>query len=536
MSGIPGDEPSDKRPDFLVIVVDDMGWSDLACFGGEADTPNLDALVARGTRLTNFHTSPLCSTTRAMLMTGCDHHEVGMGTMVEIRTPEQTGKPGYEGYLTDRAATIAERLRDAGYRTMMAGKWHLGAEAPFRSMPRARGFEHSWALMQGEHNHYGADQTPETASTHGESRYRCNDEPVLFPLGAYSTDFFADRLIDFVETAGDDTRPLFSYLAFTTPHSPLHAPEELVEKYRGLYDDGPEALRMKRLARMRALGLAAGSMRPAEIRGGTPWEAIAPEQKLIEARKMEVYAAMIHSMDRAVGRVTAALEKSGRLDNTVILFMSDNGPSGTLREATPPWRDWIAANADNRLANIGRASSYTSIGPRWAQAQSAPFFLFKRYTSEGGVRTCAFACGPGIPARSESQGFLHVMDVAPTLLDLAGIDPAPPAGKWPMRGMSVAGQIKGECDEVHAADERIAWELAYGRGVKKGDWKAIFLPAVIHNIAPDLPAKRWLLFNIAIDAGETTDLAAAEPHKLQELVDEWFAYAREVGVVVPEGM
>ena len=131
---------TDKRPDFLVIVVDDMGWSDLACFGGEVDTPNLDALVARGMRLTNFHTSPLCSTTRAMLMTGCDHHEVGMGTMAEIRTPEQTGKPGYEGYLTDRAATIAERLRDAGYRTMMSGKWHLGAEAPFHSMPRARGF------------------------------------------------------------------------------------------------------------------------------------------------------------------------------------------------------------------------------------------------------------------------------------------------------------------------------------------------------------------------------------------------------------
>ncbi len=525
---------TEKRPDFLVIVVDDMGWSDLACFGGEVDTPNLDALVARGMRLTNFHTSPLCSTTRAMLMTGCDHHEVGMGTMAEIRTPEQTGKPGYEGYLTDRAATIAERLRDAGYRTMMAGKWHLGAEAPFRSMPRARGFEHSWALMQGEHNHYGADQTPATASTHGESRYRCNDQAVMFPVGAYSTDFFADRLIEFVDNARDDVRPRFSYLAFTAPHSPLQAPAELVEKYRGLYDDGPEALRAKRLARMRELGLAAGSMRPAEIRGGVPWETIAPEQQRIESRKMEVYAAMIHAMDRAVGRVVESIRKSGRLDNTVILFMSDNGPSGTLREVTPPWRDWIAAKADNRLDNIGRATSYTSIGPRWAQAQSAPFFLFKRYTSEGGVRTCAFACGPGIPVRKEVQAFLHVMDVAPTLLDLAGIDRAPPAGKLPMRGIPVAGVLKGERDEVHAADERIAWELAYGRGVKKGDWKAIYLPAVIHNIAPEVPAKRWLLFNLENDPGETTDLAAAEPAKLKELIDEWFAYARETGVVLPQ--
>lgn len=524
-----------KRPDFLVIVVDDMGWSDLACFGGEVETPNLDALVARGMRLTNFHTSPLCSTTRAMLMTGCDHHEVGMGTMAEIRTPEQTGKPGYEGYLTDRAATIAERLRDAGYCTMMSGKWHLGAEAPFHSMPRARGFQHSWALMQGEHNHYGADQTPATASTHGESRYRCNDEPVMFPEGAYSTEFFADRLIEFMDAAKDDARPLFSYLAFTAPHSPLQAPAELVEKYRGLYDEGPEALRLKRLTRMRELGLAAGSMQPAEIRGGTPWEAIAPEQRQIESRKMEVYAAMIHAMDRAVGRVVDAVQRCGRLDNTVILFMSDNGPSGTLRENTPPWRDWIAAKADNRLENIGRATSYTSVGPGWAQAQSAPFFLFKRYTSEGGVRTCALACGPGIARRGESQAFLHVMDVAPTLLDMAGIDIAPPAGKLPMRGVSVAGVLRGERDEVHATDERIAWELAYGRGVKKGDWKAIYLPAVINTVVPEIPAKRWLLFNIANDPGETTDLAAAEPAKLQELVDEWFAYARETGVVVPEG-
>ncbi|MBL8386412.1 MAG: sulfatase-like hydrolase/transferase [Burkholderiales bacterium] len=526
---------SAPRPDFLVIVVDDMGWSDLSAFGGEIATPHLDALVARGVRLTNFHTSPLCATTRAMLMTGCDHHEVGMGTMVEIRTAEQTGQPGYEGWLTDRAATIAERLRDAGYRTMMAGKWHLGVEAPFRSMPRAKGFEHSWALMQGEHNHYGGDQTPETASTHGESRYRCDDQPVTFPLGAYSTDFFADRLIDQLEAARGDARPLFAYLAFTAPHSPLQAPEDLVARYRGVYDEGPEALREKRLARLRALGIAAGSARPAELRGGEPWASIAPEERRVQARKMEVYAAMVDALDRAVGRVVDALRRIGRLDNTTILFFSDNGPSGTPRERTPPWRDWIAANADNRLENIGRMTSYTSIGPRWAQAQSAPFFLFKRYTSEGGVRTCAFASGRGVAPRRESEAFLHVMDVAPTLLAMAGLDAAPPPGKLPMRGVSAAAILAGTVDEVHAPDERIAWELAYGRGVKIGDWKAIYLPAVVNNVVPEVPAKRWLLYNIARDPGETTDLAAAEPQRLQALIAAWEAYARETGVVVPDG-
>ncbi|MBL8380409.1 MAG: arylsulfatase [Burkholderiales bacterium] len=524
---------NNPRPDFLVIVVDDMGWSDLSAFGGEIDTPHLDALVDRGVRLTNFHTSPLCATTRAMLMTGCDHHEVGMGTMREILTPEQTGQPGYEGYLTDRAATLAERLRDAGYRTITAGKWHLGVEAPYRSMPRARGFERSWALMQGEHNHYGGDQTPATASTHGVSVYRSDDAPVEFPLGAYSTDYFADRLIEFIEEAPGDTRPLFSYLAFTAPHSPLQAPEDIVALYRGKYDDGPEALREKRLARMRALGLAAGAMRPAQIRGGEAWSELPAEERALQARKMEVYAAMVHALDRAVGRVIDALKRTGRFDNTTIVFFSDNGPSGTLREKTPPWRDWITAKADNRLDNIGRMTSYTSIGPRWAQAQSAPFFLFKRYTSEGGVRTCAFASGRGIASRRESEAFIHVMDVAPTLLRMAGVDAAPPPGRLSMRGISVAQVLAGDAAEAHAPDERIAWELAYGRGVKIGDWKAIYLPAVINNVIPEVPAKRWLLYNIARDPGETTDLAEAEPGKLKELVEAWFAYAREVGVVVP---
>mgnify|MGYP003346276557 CR=1 FL=1 len=206
--------PKAERPNLLVIVVDDMGWSDLSAFGGEADTPHLDALTARGVRLTNFHTSPVCSTTRAMLMTGCDHHEVGMGCMVETMTPEMRGKPGYEGYLTDRASTIAERLRDAGYLSMMSGKWHLGVEPPYRSLPSAKGFERSYALLQGEHNHYGADQTPQTAGHEGISQYRFDGRETRYPEGAYSSDFFADKLIEFFNDARTDPRPFFAYLPF----------------------------------------------------------------------------------------------------------------------------------------------------------------------------------------------------------------------------------------------------------------------------------------------------------------------------------
>ncbi len=332
-----------------------------------------------------------------------------------------------------------------------------------------------------------------------------------------------------------DPRPLFSYLAFTAPHCPLQAPPERIAKYRRVFDDGPEALRERRLKRMGALGLAAAAAKPAEIRGGKPWEELSEEQRRLESRKMEIYAAMVDTMDSAVGRVIDTLKKTGRFDNTTILFFSDNGPSGTLRETSPSWREWIDANADNAFDNLGKASSYVSIGPQWAQAQAAPFFLFKRYSSEGGVRTCSFASGRGIAPRNETTAFLHVMDVAPTLLELAGADAGTPPGKVAIRGVSATGVLDGTRGEVHAADERIAWELAFGRGVRKGDWKAIYLPNAVHHISPDIPINRWLLINVARDPGETTEMSATEPAKLQELIAEWNAYAKETGVIVPAG-
>ena len=189
--------------------------------------------------------------------------------------------------------------------------------------------------------------------------------------------------------------------------------------------------------------------------------------------------------------------------------------------------------ADNSFDNLGREGSYVSIGPRWAQAQAAPYFLFKRYTSEGGIRTCALAAGPHVKPRTETDAFLHVMDVTPTLLELAGADASTPAGMVPIRGVSAAGLLSGKSERPHPQEECIAWELAFGRGVRIGDWKALFLAPAVNRIIPEARAKQWLLYNIAQDPGETTDLAAQEPAKLAELIDAWFAYARETGVVVP---
>jgi arylsulfatase len=517
----------------LLIVADDLGWSDLGAFGGEIDTPHLDRLALRGVRLTNFHTAPVCAPTRAMLLTGADHHEVGLGVMGETITPRHAGKPGHEGHLNDRAALIAARMRDAGYRTLMAGKWHLGKQ-PEHS-PLAHGFERSFALLGGEHNHYGADQTEATGGTHGPSKYRLDGELARYPEGAYSSEYFADRLIEFLDGGASDPRPFFAYLAFTAPHSPLQAPPALIEKYRGQYDAGPDALRESRLARMRSLELPIAHARPAPLRGGKPWSEMAADERSPESRRMEVYAAMVEAMDIAVGRVIAAIERMRKLDDTVVIFLSDNGPAGMPRETTSPWRELIAARADNRLENIGRASSYASMGPRWAEAQAAPFSLFKRFTTEGGVRTCSFVAGPGTAFGKASDAFVHVMDYAATILAIGGAAAISVAGKAPMRGRSMLGLLRGDQARVHPPTHVHCWEYLYGFGARHGDWKAVLIPPIARVLWPDLPVNQWHLYNVADDPGETTDLAGAQPAKLRELVAHWEAYAREVGVIVPEG-
>ena len=521
------------RPNIPLIVADDLGWSDLGAFGGEIDTPNLDRLAMRGMRMTNFHTAPVCAPTRAMLLTGSDHHEVGLGVMHETITPRHAGRPGHEGYLNERAVSIASRLASGGYRTLMAGKWHLGREAAHS--PKVRGFERSFAMLGGEHNHYGMDQTEATGGTHGPTRYRLDGEFIDYPEGAYSSDYFATRMVEFLDAGAGDAQPFFAYLAFTAPHSPLQAPEALIEKYRGRYDAGPEAMREARLARMRTLALPIAHARPAPLRGGSPWHELSPQTRAQESRRMEVFAAMVEAMDGAVGRVVDSIERNGRLDDTVVFFLSDNGPAGVPREITPPWQAMIAERADNRVENIGRATSYTSMGPRWAESQAAPFSLFKRFTTEGGVRTCSFVAGPRIAAGGASDAFLHVMDYAPTILELGGVDAGSVPGKAKMRGRSAVGLLHGTHSEVRTKEDALGWEYLYGRGLRKGDWKVVMLPAAARIISTELPIDQWLLYNVADDPGETIDLAKSHPEKLGELVAAWETYARETGVVMPEG-
>jgi arylsulfatase A-like enzyme len=527
-----------KRPNFLVIVADDLGFSDVGAFGGEIATPHLDRLAHDGLRLTDFHSAATCSPTRAMLLSGTDHHIAGIGTMAEAMGPRHEGRPGYEGYLNFDVVPVMELLRDAGYLTLMSGKWHLGLTR--ETSPWARGFTRSFSLLPGAANHFAS--SPDTRSDPPQPKLKTiyvEDDRAIpeLPPDFYSSDGFTDKLLEYLGERQDKSQPFFAYLAFTAPHWPLQAPDDLIAKYRGRYDSGPEALRTERLARLGALGLCRPDVVPHPIVARTAeWAQLSPKERRVSARSMEVYAAMVERMDWNIGRVVAALTKSGELDDTFILFLSDNGAEGVLLEAAPLFGDrfmqHIARHYDNRLENIGRPNSFVWYGPRWAQAATAPSRLYKTFTTEGGIRVVSFIRYPAVARRQGiGEAFSTVMDVAPTLLDLAGV--SHPGTEYRgrsvavMRGRSMLPYLNGETEAVHAADEAVGWEL-FGRfGIRRGTWKAVRIPP------PNGPGA-WQLYDLARDPGETDDLAESHPDELAELLRLWEEYVASTGTLVDE--
>jgi arylsulfatase len=522
-----------KRPNFLVIVADDLGFSDIGAFGGEIATPNLDRLAYGGLRLTDFHSAPACSPTRAMLMTGTDHHLAGIGTMLEVVAPGFQGAPGYEGYLNQRVVTVAELLRDAGYRTLMSGKWHLGYT--IETSPWARGFERSFALLPAGGSHYGGglfSRFATVATLHTE-----DDRFVDVPADFYSSDYFTDKLLDyFRERAHDDDRPFFAYLPYQAPHWPLQAPRESIAKYRGRYDAGPDALRDARLKALKDFGLCRPDVIPHPVvaDGAREWTEMTAEERALSARAMEVYAGMVDRMDWNIGRVTEYLHRTGELDNTVVIFLSDNGAEGAIVEAMPLSGAYIAEQVrlhyDNSLGNLGAPSSCIWYGPRWAQAATAPSRLHKAFTTEGGIRVVSFINYPG-GARQGRIGtaFSTVMDIAPTLLELACA--AHPGTRYqgreiaPIRGKSMVPYLTGAADSVHAAETGTGWELFGRRAIRQGDWKALYLPAPYGT-------GRWQLYDLSGDPGEIEDMAEREPERLAALLTLWDRYVAETGVIL----
>lgn len=508
------------RPNVLIVVADDLGFSDLGAFGGEIATPNLDALARAGVRLANFHTEAACAPTRAQLLTGSDSHRVGLGNSPESMAPNQRGRPGYETYLRADTATLAERMAAAGYRTLYSGKWHLGV-APEQD-PHARGFQHSFALLNCCNNHFGlmvsADRTKMFAYT------RDGQLVTKLPADYYSSDFFADEMVRQLRATHESPegkKPFFGYLAFTAPHAPLQAPPEAIAKYKGKYDAGYEVLRQQRMKRQRELGLLDPAVKPHHLVDTVPWDSLSPEEKRISARKMEIYAGMVDRLDEAFGRVLGELRAEGELDNTVIVFLSDNGAEAR----DPPPNPRTPAGT---YEEMGGPNTYVNYGAGWAQAATAPSWRFKSFATEGGLHTPAFVTGPGIAnPGSISRAYLNVLDVVPTVLDLAHVprEPGTFAGRkiQPTDGLSWQALLAGKAATVYPADKRIGTELFGSRSVRKGDWKIT-----------DISDAVWHLFNVAEDPGETRDLSQQEPEKFAEMLAEWEAYASDVGAIIPD--
>ncbi|KAI9633387.1 alkaline-phosphatase-like protein [Dioszegia hungarica] len=532
-----------SRPNFLIIIADDLGFSDVGAFGSEILTPNLDKLAKRGLLQTGFHTASACSPTRSMLMSGTDNHLAGLGQMAETigRDPFYQGRPGYEGMLNDRVAALPEILSDAGYETIMSGKWHLGL--PVHAQPHARGFQKVFGLLPGAGNHYLyepflEDNTPAMKflpPLYVEGAKQITHKDIEGPF--YSSTYFADRMVGFLSER-DKSKPFFSYLPFTAPHWPLQAPEEEVAQYQGRYDAGPEALRLERLERLKTLGLVSEDVQAHPIinaYGEKSWADLTGDERKLSARKMEVYSAMVTVMDKEIGKVLQEIEDQGELDNTFVFFSSDNGAEGALLEAIPIMGNAITKTIerffDNSLENIGRGNSWTYLGPMWAQAATAPSRMYKAWSTEGGIRCPSIIAYPGSRNGSVTHEFTTVMDILPTVLDLAGV-PHPGdefRGRKVLRprGKSWVPYLSGKEDEVHGDNAIHGWELFGQAAIRQGKWKAVWLPPPTGN-------DKWLLYDLSIDPGEIKDLAAEQPDKLKELITFWHEYEAETGTVMKD--
>ena len=525
-----GTDAVDSRPNVLLIVADDLGYSDLGSFGGEINTPNLDALAGSGVKLTNFYAAPTCSPSRSMLLSGMDNHLVGMGAQRYYWSEEQKGRPGYEGQLNDRFVTVAMRLKDAGYHTYMAGKWHLGYDSA--NYPSGRGFEESFALLEGGASHFDQRGVIPNAP---KANYVKNGEPVDLPKDFFSSEFYTDTLIDNIESNREGGKPFFVYASYTAPHWPLQAPEEFIDIYKGAYSGGYDEIVTARLEHMQAKGII-----PEEITINSgpdffpEWDELSANQKKIEARLMEVYAGMVDALDFHIGRLIQYLENSGQLENTVVIFLSDNGAEGAnpleINTTGTPNSQWIPENFDNSFDNIGKQGSYVSVGPGWARVSSLPSRLYKGFTSEGGLKVPAFIYSKKMARQAlTSNQFVSVTDIAPTLMELAGIDPLIDTHNdrdvLPMTGTSLLGYLKGEEESVHGDNHSAAWELFGRRAARMGDWKMIWLNE-------PWGSGRWQLYNLAEDPGETEDLFAKYPDVVSKLEDVWNDYVEQNEMVV----
>ena len=454
-----------SSPNILLVIVDDLGYSDLGCYGSEIDTKNIDALAEEGIQFTRFYASPNCSPSRAMLMTGMDHHQAGIGAMATLMGPNQKGKRGYEGYLNNQTVAFSELVKDKGYRTYYTGKWHLGKNET--ANPNARGFVKAWWQVGGTPgSHF--DLSPPNPRM--KVPYYENDIPQQqIPDNFFSTDFYTQKIIDYLEEDAHKDQPFLGVLSYSAVHLPVHCPESHIDLYKGKYKEGYEALRLARLQKQKELGITAQNVNlPNLPPNASPWEELTKAEKLVHARRMEVYAGMVDNMDDNVGKLVAYLKKTQQYDNTLIFLMSDNGGAGFNGYQSKGGKKGYEL-ADNSIRNLGRKGSKYFIGAGWGSAISTPFRLFKRHISEGGLRIPMIISGGylnSIPSskskyRTINPHVFTVRDIAPTIQEIVGVEYPTKTYKdrelLPQTGKSFAKVIRETPYPFHPSQRRNFW-------------------------------------------------------------------------------
>lgn len=517
-----------QKPNIVLIVADDLGYSDIGPYGGEIETPNLDTMAEQGVRFSRFYTANTCAPTRTMLMSGVDNHLAGYGS--QGNAENQEGQPGYEGFLNQQVVALPNYLKDAGYHTYMVGKWHLGS-APDQ-VPSARGFDQTFALMDGGASYF-SDMTGPFGV--GKVKYMENGSLVeSLPDNFYATHFYTDRAIEQIDSNLGDGKPFFTYIALTTPHFPLHAPESSVDKYQGKYDRGFNQLKIDRFESLKSEGLIpADAVMPNNNPESDHWHEFTEEQKRSSSRAMEVYAAMVDDLDQQIGRVISYLKSKGEYENTVFIFMSDNGADPTSDRVGLTMFAQLTARYNNTPENMGRPGSWIAYGHNWAESSMAAFSLYKSESAEGGVRVPVIAHWPGVTQNpATNHGLTNVTDILPTLLDIAGYKISENNYKnreiIEPQGKSLVPVITGQSESIRTADEYIGIEHWSSRAIIQQDWKLLGLYTGLEG------RKDWELYNISADPGETNNLAHSNPEKLQEMIGLWDEYVATNGVILAE--
>ena len=509
------------RPNILLVLLDDVGFMDFGAYGSDTATPNIDRLGQAGVMFTRYYTHPQCGPSRASLMTGQDNHVVGAGSLTEVLTDEMRALPAYSMKWSDDQKTIASRLKAAGYQTFVTGKWGIGDIGA--NLPHRFGFDRSWVLdSTGASNYRAKSYLPHYL----EVKWFEDGERVSLPEDFYSSRNIVDKMIDYLDEADPD-KPFFGYLSFQAIHIPVQVPREYVDKYDGVFDRGWDVMRKERLQKAIELGLVPEGTRLSDgAYNDRDWENLSGEEKAYWSRAMQVNAGMMEAADFHLGRLLDHLEAKGRLRNTTVIVTSDNGPEyNTLGKTSAAAalaleRLWMAVEGwDVSYENLGQPGSMGAIGQEWASVSAAPFHLFKFNASEGGLRVPMVISGPGV----EDLGFVssrsQVADIAPTLLDAAGIPYRPDE----FYGRSLMPLLKGQADQVYGEADTFAFEVSGTAALYRGDWKITKTPEPFGD-------GQWRLYDIARDPGETSDVAAQHPVVFQEMLNAYQAYAEEVGV------